>query len=125
MTLNVPRSLFHGPDVELIPEEVVRFGEQLQSRYPWLSNNALSIIMENACKEMRRVLWEEKRGAVAGRELASRGLLQESISHLRKHVADNPEDVDAWYALGEALCKAGEQEEGYEAFRHGRSLFRP
>ena len=125
LSIHVPRSLFHGPDAEIVPESVLLYREKLQSRYPWLSQNALDVIIENSRKEMRRVIWEEKKGSVAGRELASRGLLQDSISHLRHHLEQHPDDVDAWYALGEVLCKAGRQEEGYEAFRLGRALFRP
>ncbi|MGE4275391.1 MAG: tetratricopeptide repeat protein [Candidatus Methanomethylophilaceae archaeon] len=123
LCLQVPRSLFKGPEADLDPRSLPSFQSRLRSRYPWLTENALEVIMLNARREMRRVLWEEKRGATAGRELMSRGQVQSSIHHLKEHLQDYPGDSDAWYALGEALCKAGRTEEGYQAFRRGRDLF--
>ena len=33
-----------------------------------------------------------------------------------------PDDADAWYVLGESLCKLGETEEGFVALTKARSL---
>lgn len=103
--------------------EAEPFKRMIQSRYPWLSDNSMDVLMEKARKEMQRVRDEETNGREYGRDLASKGRLNEAITHLERRLELEPDDPDSWYALGELLCKAGRAEEGYKAFNHGRSLF--
>lgn len=121
LLLTFPRSLFQGPDLVAREPEMSTFLQTVRSRYPWLSENALKVIVKNARRELERVIWEEKKGSRAGRELMESDL-ELSIAHLQRHLHENPEDADAWYVLGESLCRAGRQEEGYQAFQRGRRL---
>ena len=121
--LKVPRAVFIGPEAVIDDGQWDIFRVKLQSRYPWVTENALEIILNNSRKEMLRVLWDEKKGAKAGRELLARGYAERSIDHLQSYLNDHPDDSDAWYALGESFCKVGRNEEGYAAFRKGRELF--
>ncbi|MDC7951223.1 tetratricopeptide repeat protein [Methanomassiliicoccaceae archaeon COG_1] len=56
--------------------------------------------------------------------MRSKGDVEGAIAHLRTHLEEDPEDADAWYALGELLCESGKAEEGYAAFAEGRRHFR-
>ena len=122
MTVKVPRSLFKGSDATPDEEKVADFRNMLQRRYPWLTRNALDVIMRNARKEMLRVMDEETGGRNTSNRLASQGDYEKAIRHLERHLEQNPQDADGWYALGELLCKAGRIEEGYKALNRGRSL---
>ena len=62
-------------------------------------------------------------GRNVSRRLEKKGDLEGAIRHLREHLEEDPEDPDAWYALGELLCKAGRTKEGYDAFAEGRKYF--
>ena len=124
MTIKVPRSIFIGRDANIDDDKAADFRNMLQKRYPWLTVNALDVIMRNARKEMLRVLDEETGGRNTSNRLASQGDYEKAIRHLERHLEQNPEDVDNWYALGELLCKAGRTEEGYKALNRGRSLIK-
>lgn len=123
LSIQVPRIVFHGPESIVDENEWNRFKNILKSRYPWLTENALELIKNNSRKEFLRVLWDEKKGAQMGRELLQQGYLERSIEHLQSYLKEHPDDCDAWYALGESLCKAGRNEEGYRSFQRGRDLF--
>jgi len=123
LSIQVPRTIFCGPEAVIDEAEWIKFRNTLRSRYPWLTENACEVIKNNSRKEIVRVLWNEKKGAKAGRELLQRGHLERSIEHLQSYLKEHPNDNDAWYALGEAFCKAGRNEEGYRAFKKGRDLF--
>ena len=124
MTIKVPRSIFVGRDANVDEEKAADFRNMLQRRYPWLTVNALDVIMRNARKEMLRVLDEETGGRNTSSRLASQGRYDKAISHLEEHLEEHPDDSDGWYALGELLCKAGRTEEGYKAINKGRSLIK-
>ena len=123
MTVNIPRDLFKGPDVEIDPDKEREFREMLGKRYPWLSKNSLDVLMRNARKEMLRVMDEESGGRSTSKRLSSQGKNEMAIAHLEQHLKEHPDDADSWYALGELLCKVGRAEEGYKAMKKGRSLF--
>lgn len=123
LTVNVPRDLFKGNDAEVVRSKEIPFRKLLRSRYPWLTENSLDVLIENARKEMLRILDEETHGRSTSKELESKGKIEEAIKHLKKHLEQDPNDADSWYALGELLCKAGRTEEGYKAFSRGRDLF--
>ena len=122
MTVNVPRNLFSGPDCEPVESKVKEFRRIMSGRYPWLTENALDVLMRNARNEMLRVLDEETGGRSTSKRMVSDGNTKGAIAHLKKHLEENPEDADSWYALGELLCKIGRAEEGYRAMNKGRYL---
>ncbi len=122
MTLKVPRDMFKGPDAELVEDKVEEFKRVTQSRYPWIRDTGMEVILRNARKEMLRVMDEESGGRSTSKRYASKGQYELAISHLKKRLEEYPEDADSWYALGELLCKAGKVEEGYRAINKGRSL---
>ena len=123
LSVDVPRRIFKGPECRIDPAEAEPFRRMIQNRYPWLSDNSVDVLMEKARKEMQRVRDEETNGREHGKNLASKGKLDEAIRHLERRLELEPDDPDSWYALGELLCKAGRTEEGYKAFNRGRSLF--
>ena len=123
MTVNIPRDVFEGPDAVMNPEKEKELRDMLSKRYPWLTSNALDVIMRNARREMLRVMDEESGGRSTSRRLSSQGKNEMAIAHLEQHLKEHPEDADSWYALGELLCKVGRAEEGYKAMKKGRSLF--
>ncbi len=120
LRVQAPRSLF-APDGSIDEEEGERFRAMLSSRYPWLSERSLDELMEKARQAMEGLRQEEMRGAPMGRELAAEDPAK-AVAYLKDHLESFPEDGDAWYALGEALCRDGRREEGYRAFRRARSL---
>ncbi|MDR0524009.1 MAG: tetratricopeptide repeat protein [Candidatus Methanoplasma sp.] len=123
LTVSVPRSLFRGAGAEADPSEEAAFRATLSSRYPWLKKGSLDVIMENARREALRIMDEESHGRLFSGRLEASGMRDEAIAHLKRRLERDPGDADAWYALGEALCRAGRAEEGYAAFARGRSLF--
>ena len=123
LTVNVPRSVFVGDDAVPDETEVRRFGKMLMERYPWLSENAMDVIMRNARNAVLKKIDEETGGKARARLLMSEDRTEEAITHLRSHLEADPQNADTWYLLGEALCKTGRTEEGYAAFRRGRDLF--
>ena len=123
MTINVPRDCFSGEDAHLNKEKAESFGKMIRARYPWLTSGSLDVLFNNARKEMLCVLDEESGGRNVSRRLEKKGDLEGAIRHLREHLEEDPEDPDAWYALGELLCKAGRTKEGYDAFAEGRKYF--
>jgi len=123
LTVNVPRNIFRGGGAVIDEEKAAPFREMLKQRYPWLTDNSLDVLMENARKIVMRTLDEETNGRSLSRELESQGRTEEAISHLKRHLENGPEDADTWYALGELLCRSGRTEEGYKAFARGRELF--
>lgn len=123
LTVNVPRSIFTGNGATVDNEKAALFRDMLKHRYPWLTDNSLDVLMENARKTIASVLDEETHGRSFSKELESQGKTEEAIRHLKKHLERDPEEADTWYALGELLCRAGRAEEGYKAFARGRELF--
>lgn len=120
LTVDVPRSIFRGPDYEVDPERAAPFRRMIQDRYPWISDNSMDVMLNKARKEMIRVRDEETNGRSHSSSLAAKGKLDEAIAHIRLHLESNPSDADSWYKLGELLCKTGNAEEGYKAFNTGR-----
>ena len=123
LDVSVPRNIFRGNGAVIDAERAAPFRELLKQRYPWLNDNSLDVLMENARKKMIGILDEETNGRSLSKELESQGRIEEAIRHLKKHLEMNPEDPDTWYALGELLCRSGRTEEGYKAFARGRELF--
>ena len=122
MTLAVPRDIFSGRDAVIDQEKARSFAEKTKKRYPWVTDNAMEVIMRNARKEMLRLNDERTGGRSTSKRLESEGKTEMAILHLRKHLEEHPDDADSWYALGELLCKTGKVEEGHRAINKGRSL---
>jgi len=123
LSVNVPRNIFKGSDAQIIEEKAKPFKELIKSRYPWLTDNSITVLMSTARKEMIRILDEETHGRSVSKMLEKEGKIDDAIRHLKKHLETHPDDADSWYALGELLCKNGNAEEGYKAFARGRDLF--
>ena len=123
LSVNVPRNIFKGNDAQIIEEKAKPFKELIKSRYPWLTDNSIIVLMSTARKEMMRILDEETHGRSVSKMLENEGRVDDAIKHLKKHLETHPNDADSWYALGELLCKNGNAEEGYKAFARGRDLF--
>ncbi|MCL2032170.1 MAG: tetratricopeptide repeat protein [Methanomassiliicoccaceae archaeon] len=123
LTVNVPRDIFKGDGAEIDHRKAAPFRNTLKGRYPWLTDNSLNVLMENARKVMIGTLDEETNGRSLARVLESQGRVEEAVRHLEEHLEKNPGDADTWYALGELLCRSGKAEEGYKAFARGRGSF--
>lgn len=122
-TVDVPRKLFKGQNCTLDEEAAKPFREMIRSRYPWLSENSVDVLLRKARMEMMRVRDEESKGKEYSRVLASQGKLDDAIKHMQIHLEMDPDDADSWYELGKLLCSAGRTEEGYKAFNRGRKHF--
>ncbi len=123
LTITVPRDLFTGPECDFVDDKVKDFRSLISRRYPWLSEGSLDVLMNNARKEILHIIDDETGGRVVSKQMASKGKIDDAIKHLQKHLEEDLNDADSWYALGELLCKAGRVEEGYKAMNTGRSLF--
>ncbi len=123
LTVDVPRNIFKGPECTIDEDRAAPFRRMIQDRYPWITDNSMTVLLNKARKEMQRVRDEETNGRQHSTALESQGKLDEAIAHMRRHLEMDPSDADSWYRLGELLCRAGKAEEGYKAFNRGRELF--
>ena len=96
----------------------------LRQRYPWLSENSVTVLRRRTSEEMQRIIEDGMRGSRKARILSGEGKHLEAVRHLESYLVDFPEDGGAWYALGEILCIIGREEDGYKAMNHGRRFFR-
>ena len=119
MTVDVPRKIFKGKECNIDWDEVAPFKKIIQSRYPWISDNAINVILNKAQMEMMRVRDEETNGREYSKTLAQKGKLDDAIEHLRIRLELNPDDAKSWYDLGELLFKKGDASGGFDAFRKG------
>ena len=119
MTVDVPRKIFKGRECTIDWDAAEPFKRIVKSRYPWISDNAFTVIINKAQKEMMRVKDEETNGRDYSRTLAQKGKLDDAIDHLRLRLELNPDDAKAWYDLGELLFKKGDASGGFDAFRKG------
>jgi tetratricopeptide (TPR) repeat protein len=121
LELNVPLSVFVKGTCDLSKDSDVYFG-MLQQRYPWLNDNSIAVLKRRVQEEMRTVIEQQLRGPKKARMLSAEGKDMQAIQHLESYLIDFPDDGDAWYVLGEILCKIGRNEDGYKAINHGRRL---
>ena len=124
MTVDVPRKIFKGKECKIDEDEVVPFKRIIQSRYPWISDNAIRVILNKAQMEMLRVRDEETNGREYSKTLAQKGKLDDAIAHLKLRLELNPEDAKGWYDLGELLFKKGDAQGGFDAFKKGDALYK-
>lgn len=123
LEINVPFDIFILHTTELDPVKSKRFGETLKSRYPWLTDDAIKVIMNNSVREMKRLNEERKRdkGVVSMDPVKD---MKSEIAKTKAALEKDPNDAMAWMKLGELLCKNGDTEEGYKALNKGRSLLK-
>ena len=124
MTVDVPRKIFKGKECSIDWDEVEPFKKIIMSRYPWISENAIKVIINKAQMEMMRVRDEETNGREYSKTLADKGKLDEAIAHLRLRLELEPNDAKGWYDLGELLFKKGDASGGFDAFRKGDELYK-
>ena len=55
LTVDVPRSIFRGAELEIDPERAEPFRRMIQDRYPWITDNSMDVLLNKARKEMIRV----------------------------------------------------------------------
>ncbi|QLH75525.1 MAG: hypothetical protein HPY73_08880 [Methanomassiliicoccales archaeon] len=122
MEVNVPFKLFEPGTTTIRPTEAEKLRKLLRSQYPWLSDNAVDVILVNAKEEMARILDSGKTAADRARDMIQKGELEKALGFLEAHLFINEDDIDAWYLCAEALMRLGKKDEGFEAMRHARSL---
>jgi tetratricopeptide (TPR) repeat protein len=122
LTVKVPYSIFKGNTAVLDPAGERRFRHLLSSRYPWLTANALDVIVNNAREERERGVQEMKSVFQKARELIEKDRIEGALDLLDRHLKDYPDDAEALYAKGEALCRLGKREEGYRCISRARRL---
>ena len=121
LELNVPYSIFVKGRSEFNDTSDEYFS-MLQKRYPWLNSNSVAVLRRRTLDEMQRVIDDSLRGHRKARMLFDEGKEMQAIHHLESYLIEFPNDADAWYALGEILCRMGRTDEGYKAMNHARRL---
>ena len=122
LRVNVPLSAYEGTTYHIRPEEAEKLKGMLASRYPWLTKNALKVFIEEAEQAMRDRIQSQLGYMEKARHALHSGNYQRAKRMAERHIEVLPDDADAWYVLGESLCKLGEAEEGFAALTKARSL---
>ncbi len=120
LLISVPRSIFKGRTSALKEREAEDFKRILSARYPWLTANALEVVMQEAQETMESLLDMERGSVERARALFLDGRCAESLTILEGHLAQDPKDPDAWYLMGEIYFKLGRRNEGFSAFARAR-----
>ena len=121
MLINVPRQLFKGKRAEFVKAEADRFGKELRSRYPWLSENAVPVIMREARQTMLSLIEMESGPVDIARTSFEDGRPTQALQILDKHLQLHPDDPDAWHLRGVILMRLGNAEEGFKSLARSRS----
>jgi hypothetical protein len=122
MEVNVPVKLFHPGTNKVREEEAAKLRAGLKAKYPWLTDNAVDVILRNAQEEMARVIDSRKSVSDRAREMLRAGRIDQAMEFLEVNLDINPDDADSWYVMGEALMRSGRQKEGFQAMHKARSL---
>jgi tetratricopeptide (TPR) repeat protein len=122
LELNIPRSVFTEGTSSLNADSNEYFS-MLQRRYPWLTDNSVAVLKRRTEDEMQRIIDDGLRGSMKARMLSDDGEHIQAVRHIEAYLIEHPDDGDAWYTLGEILCRMGRADEGYRAINHGRRLF--
>lgn len=83
----------------------------------------MEVFWRNARRTMLKTMDEETGGVNGSDRMVKKGDVDGAIAHLRRHLEEDPEDPDSWYALGKLLCQKGDMKGGYAAFAEGRKYF--
>ena len=122
MELNIPVSLFEEGTAKVRPDEARKLREKLRCQYPWLTNNAVDVILKSASEEMSRQIEQRKPPAQKAREMIRSGRYRQALDFLEVHLDLYPDDVDCWYVRSEALFKLDRPEEAFRAMRHAQNI---
>ena len=121
MLISVPKSIFKGRTSALKKKEADEFKKVLASRYPWLSANAIEVVMAEAQETMGSLLEMEMGAVERAGKLASLGRNAEALAILEEHLEHHPKDPDAWRVMGEIYMRMGKRSEGFRAFAKARA----
>jgi len=122
MELNVPVRLFHPGTNKIREDEAAKLRAGLRAKYPWLTDNAVDVILKSAQEEMARLIDSRKTAAERAREMLRAGRIEQAVEFLEINLDIDPDDADSWYVMGEALMRSGRQKEGFQAMHKARSL---
>ncbi len=125
MLINVPRALFRGKRAEIIREEADRFGNELRSRYPWLSENAVPVVLKEARQTMLSLIEMESSQVEIARTSLEDGHPTEALQMLDAHLQGHPDDSNAWHLRGIILMRLGRADEGFKSLARSRSSSGP
>jgi tetratricopeptide (TPR) repeat protein len=125
MLISVPRSIFKGRTSAFKEAEAIEFKRVLASRYPWLSANAVEMVIQEARETMESLLDMERGAVERARRILDEGRPTQALELLEEHLEMEPRDQDAWYLRGEILFKIGRQEEGFACFSRARNASKP
>jgi predicted Zn-dependent protease len=125
MLISVPKSIFKGRTSALKKKEADEFRNVLASRYPWLSANAIEVVMAEAQETMESLLEMEMGTVERAGKLASQGRNAEALTLLEEHIERHPKDPDAWRVMGEIYLRMGKRSEGFKAFAKARDHSAP
>lgn len=121
LLVNVPLTAFNGTTYRIKTEEAEKLKQLLASRYPWLSQNALRVFIEEAEQAMFERIQSQLGYMEKARNALRSGNYDRAKRMAEKQLERLPEDPDAWYVLGESLCKLGENDKGFAALAKARS----
>lgn len=122
LTVNVPLTSYVSGTYRLKEEEAEKLKALLASRYPWLTDNALKVFIEEAEQTMYDRI-QSTLGYMDKARIALRsGNYEKARRMAERQLKKLPEDADAWYILGEALCRLDEKEEGFAAMAKARAF---
>ena len=121
--MNVPKRIFKGTDAVIDEKELKKFRDLTMARCPWINANSFEVLMRKAREEYLKLKDEETGGISTSRKLASEGNLKGAAERLRAHLAEDPDDADAWLELGQILCQMGDTAEGYKAINEARKHY--
>jgi len=122
LELKVPRKMFKDGTSETVPEEVERFKQTLQARYPWLSRYALDEVIKEAREAMTDHIDRSKKAHERARELLARGRVKAALKVIEDHLIVEPEDAETWYVAAEVLFKLERGEDAFRAMSRAREL---
>ena len=122
LLVNVPLTSYDGTTYRIKPEEAEKLKQLLASRYPWLSQNALKVFIEEAEQAMFERIQSQLGYMEKARNALRSGNYDRAKRMAEKQLEHLPEDSDAWYVLGESLCKLGESDKGFAALAKARSF---
>jgi hypothetical protein len=120
LTLRIPFSAFDPTTGRLRRERLPELKEQWRSRYPWLSKNALEVVVEEA--EEAYQAQRKARVDAARPGGVSPAHASDARHDLIKALLKDPNDSRAWYALGELMMKHGQADDGFKAMNIGRAI---
>ena len=122
LTVNVPLDIFIGEDARYKEPDASNFYRMIGERYPWLSDNSMVLLKENARRDLLTMMDEETCGRSGAKALDASGRTVDAIAHIKRFLERNPNEYASWYLLGDLLCKMGDAKGGYEAYSRGRDL---